>query len=77
MNFDNTAAFGWLQNGKIRLRIGCGTHMKKARKSTHKGSPAVRLVCPDGCVLGEWKNESEMNADVRKLKDRLILENPK
>jgi len=76
MNFHNTAAFGWLQNGKLRLRIGCRTHMKKARKSTHKDSLALRLLCPNGCVLGEWKSEREMNADVRKLKGRLILEKP-
>jgi len=74
MRFHNTAAFGWIEDGKIKLRVGCKTHMKRARKSTAKAGSAVRLVCPNGCVLGEWKDESQLKADLKKLRDRLVWE---
>lgn len=77
MRFENTAAFGWLENGKIRLRIGCKTHMKRAGVSTAKVGSAVRLGCPSGCVLGEWEDRSEMIADVKKLQARLVWEKVK
>jgi len=74
MRFDNTAAFGWVEDGKIRLRVGCKTHMRRARISTAKVGSAVRLVCSAGCVLGEWENKGEMIADLKKLKARLVWE---
>lgn len=72
MRFHNTAAFGWIEDGKIKLRVGCKTHMKRARKSTAKTGSAVRLVCSHGCVLGEWEDENELKADLKKLQDRLV-----
>jgi hypothetical protein len=74
MRFHNTAAFGWIEDGKIKLRVGCKTHMKRARKSTAKAGSAVRLVCPSGCVLGEWKDKNQLMADLKKLRDRLVWE---
>jgi hypothetical protein len=37
MRSDNAAAFGWVEDGKIRLRVGCKAHTRKARISTCQG----------------------------------------
>ncbi len=72
--FQNTAAFGWLQDGKVEIRIGCQKHMKPVSKATSGGGtgPGVMLLCPDGCVIWEWENDEKLAADVKELRSRIV-----
>jgi len=65
-----TVVIGWLQQGNVKFRIGCGTHMVEAVRATSDGG--VLLVCSrGGCPLGYWSDEESFQTEIVALGEKL------
>jgi hypothetical protein len=65
-----TLVIGWLEQGNVKFRIGCRTHMGEAVRAISDGG--VLLVCRQGgCPLGKWNDEASFQADIEALREKL------
>lgn len=72
MRFTDVVAIGRFQRGRFRMTIECKEHGGKPAMHVDSGTRKVRVVCPSGCVLGEWNSEGDLRKEVTEVRDRLV-----
>lgn len=73
MGLERLSVYCWLEQGGVKLRIGCPTHNVEAVRVTSNGG--VQLVCGEaGCPLGQWSDEASFRADIEAIREKLRVE---
>ena len=72
MRLTDVVAVGRLQGGRFRMTIECKDHSGKPAMQIDSATKNVRVICPSGCVLGEWNSEGDLKKEVKEVRDRLV-----
>lgn len=71
MGFLNLFIIGWLEQGTVKMKVGCPTHKSDALRAASLDG-GVLLVCSQaGCPIGEWTDEAGFEKDMNALRERL------
>ena len=72
VNFRDVIAVGKVHQGCFRMTIECQEHPGRPRREVNGETMRVRVVCPNGCVLGEWASDKDLRKEAKEIQDRLV-----